>query len=163
MTPEPLGRSVSITAYVDASHAANKVTRQSRIGFILFINRAPIIWFSKRQNTVKASTFSSEFIAAKCCVEHITALRFKLRMFGIPIDGPAKIFCDNESVVKNSSILSSTLNKKHSSIAYHSVRWAVAAGIVKIAWIDTKYNLADAMTKRLTVESRNRLFGEWTY
>ena len=84
-------------------------------------------------------------------------------MFGIPIDGPAKMFCDNESVVKNSSVLSSTLNKKHSSIAYHSVRWAVAAGIVKIAWIDTKYNLADAMTKRLTVDSRDRLFGEWTY
>ena len=163
ITPISLGCPVSITAYVDASHAANKVTRRSHTGFIIFLNRAPIMWYSKRQNTIEASTFSSEFIAAKCCIEHIIALRFKLRMFGIPIDGPAKMFCDNESVVKNSSVLSSTLNKKHSSIAYHSVRWAVAAGIVKIAWIDTKYNLADAMTKRLTVDSRDRLFGEWTY
>ena len=41
--------------------------------------------------------------------------------------------------------------------------WAVAAGIIRIAWIDTKMNLADAMTKKLTVETRNRLFGDWMY
>ena len=74
MMPEPRGASVSTTAYVDASHAANKVTRRSHIGFVIFMNRAPIIVYSKRQNTVEASTFSSEFIAMKACIEHITAL-----------------------------------------------------------------------------------------
>ena len=163
MCPKPRGRQVSTTAYVDSSHAANMVTRRSHTGFILFLMRAPILWFSKRQNTVEASTFSSEFIAAKVCVEHITALRFKLRMFGVHIDGPTNMLCDNESVVKNSSLLSSTLNKKHSSIAYHSVRWNVAAGVVRMAWIDGRFNLADAMTKRLSMERRQELFGEWTY
>ena len=42
-----------------------------------------MLWFTKRQNTVESSTFSSEFIAMKICVEHIIALRFKLRMFGV--------------------------------------------------------------------------------
>ena len=83
--PEPLARPVSAIAYVDASHAANKVTRRSHTGFIIFINKSSIVWYSKRQNTVEVSTFSSEFIAAKCCLEHITALRFKLRMFGVPV------------------------------------------------------------------------------
>jgi hypothetical protein len=163
MCPKPRGRQVNTTAYVDSSHAANRVTRRSHTGFILFLMMAPIVWFSKRQNTVEASTFSSEFIAAKVCIEHITALRFKLRMFGVPLDGPTRVLCDNESVVKNSSLLSSTLNKKHSSIAYHSVRWNVAAGVVKFAWIDGRYNLADAMTKRLSMERRQELFGGWTY
>ena len=163
MMPEPMGIPVSVVAYVDASHAANKVTRRSHTGFVIFINRSPIMVYSKRQNTVEASTFSSEFIAMKVCVEHIIALRFKLRMFGIPINGPAMVLCDNASCVKNSSILSSTLNKKHSSIAYHSVRWHVAAGVLKVAWIDTNYNIADAFTKRLSAEKRNALFGEWTY
>ena len=45
--PKPRGRCVQITAYVDASHAANKLTRWSHTGFIIFVNRAPIIWFSK--------------------------------------------------------------------------------------------------------------------
>lgn len=163
LIPEPLGREITTTAYVDASHAANKVTRRSHTGFILFLNRAPVLWYSKRQNTVEASTFSSEFIAAKCCVEHITALRFKLRMFGVPVNEPTTMLCDNKSVVKNCTILSSTLNRKHSSIAYHSVRWAAAAGIIRTAWIPTDANLADAMTKRLTVQKRDALFGDWTY
>ena len=161
--PRQRGQSVKITAFVDASHAANKVTRRSHTGYIIFINRAPIIWFSKKQNTVESSTFSSEFIAMKTCMEHIVALRYKLRMFGILIDGPADVLCDNQSVVNNSSKLSSILNKKHNSIAYHAVRWAVATEVIRVGKVDTKENLADAMTKRLASSIRDFLFGSWTY
>ena len=31
------------------------------------------------------------------------ALRYKLRMFGVLIDGPARVFCDNEAVYRDSS------------------------------------------------------------
>ena len=58
-------------------------------------------------------------------------------MFGVPIIDSTKILCNNKSVVKDYSILASTLNKKYISIAYHSVRWNVAANIVIVAWIDT--------------------------
>ena len=75
--PVPRGRAVTTMAFVDASHAANKVTRRSHTGFIIFVNRAPITWFSKRQSTVESSTFSSEFIAMRACVEAIEHLRFK--------------------------------------------------------------------------------------
>ena len=68
---------------------------------------------------------------------------FKLRMFGVPLGGSditktddaAYVYCDNETVVKNSTLVASTLNKKHSSIAYHFVRWNVAAGMISLAWI----------------------------
>ena len=161
--PKPRGRQVSTTAFVDSSHAANKVTRKSHTGYIIFVNRAPIIWYSKRQNSVESSAFSSEFVAAKTCVEHISAIRYKLRMFGVPLDGPTNVLCDNESVVKNSSRIDSTLHKKHVSIAYHAVRWAVAANIIRVGWISSKENIADAMTKTLTAPNRELLFGSWTY
>ena len=48
-------------------------------------------------------------------------------MFGVPLSGPARIFCDNESVVINSSHPDSVLKKKHCSIGYHKVREAIAA------------------------------------
>ena len=84
-------------------------------------------------------------------------------MFGVPVDNSTKVYCDNESVVKNSSKLESVLNKKHCALAYHAVRWAVAARIITVGWIPTDYNLADAFTKRLTVAKRDSLFGSWTY
>ena len=161
--PHSRGRPVQIFTFVDASHASNRLTRRSHTGFIIFINRAPILWYSKRQNTVESSTFSSEFIAMKNCMEHIVGLRYKLRMFGIPIEGPAHVLCDNQAVVNNSSKLESVLNKKHCAIAYHAVRWAVTASILRVGKIDTKENLADAMTKRLAKITRDYLFGNWTY
>ena len=161
--PKARGLYVTITAFVDASFAQNKKTRKSHTGFIIFVNRAPIMWFSKRQATVETSTFSAEYMAMKSCVSAIEALRFKLRMFGVPIDGPAYIYCDNESVVNNSSKVESTLNKKHNSVAYHYVRNAVAASIITVAWINRDDNLADAFTKRLPEASRDHLFGNWMY
>jgi hypothetical protein len=145
--PEPRGNPVLMSCFVDADHAGNKVTRRSHTGIIIFCNRAPILWYSKRQNTVETSTFGSEFIATRIAVELIKGLRYKLRMFGIPIDGPTNVYCDNNSVVINSSKPESTLKKKHNAIAYHRVREAIAAGTIRIAKEDSSTNIADMLTK----------------
>ena len=145
--PEPRGQSVSTTCFVDADHAGCRVTRRSHTGIILFVNRTPVMWYSKRQNTVETSTFGSEFVAMKTAIEQIEGLRYKLRMMGVPLDGPTSTFCDNESVFKNSTVPESTIKKKHCSIAYHRTREAIAAGIVRIAWESGETNLADILTK----------------
>jgi hypothetical protein len=88
-------------------------------GILILVNCAPILWLSKRQNTVKTSTFGSEFIALKTAVEMVEGLRYKLHMLGVPMEGATNVFCDNESVVKNSSRPESTLKKRHDAIAYH--------------------------------------------
>ena len=136
------------------------MTRRSHTGFVIFVNKAPIIWFSKRQQTVELSAFLSEFIAMKSCIEEIRGLHNKLRMFGIPIqdDGQVHIFCDNQSVLNNCSNIESVLNKKHSLVAYHMARWAVATGEVCIGWINGAFNLADAFTKRFPKVKRQNLF-----
>jgi hypothetical protein len=116
-------------------------------GIIIFVQNAPIIWYSKRQNTVEAATFGSEIVALQICKEFIVAMRYKLRMFGIPIEGPANVFCDNHGVVKNMSMRELTLMKKHNAIDYHAVREAVAAGILRVGKEDGEMNLADLLTK----------------
>ena len=70
-------------------------------------------------------------------------------MLGIPIDGSASVFCDNMSVVMNTTRPKSTLKKKHNAIAYHRVRKAVAAGIICITKVLAGRNLADMLTKPL--------------
>ena len=147
--PEARGKSVSTTCFVDADHAGCQVTRRSHSGVILFVNRAPITWFSKRQNTVETSTFGSEFVAMRIAVELIEGLRYKLRMMGVPLDGATSVFCDNAAVVQNTTSPDSTLKKKHNAISYHRTREAIAAGTIKISKIDGLLNLADILTKLL--------------
>ena len=161
--PEARGHDIIVTCFVDANHASNLKDRKSQTGILIFLNRAPVHWYSKTQPSVEASTFGAEFYALKTAVEMIEALRYKLRMFGIPIDGPANVYCDNEAVYKNTVIPESTLKKKHHSIAYHRCREAVAAGTVRVAKQGTEKNLADLFTKVLTAARRTFLLERFTY
>jgi hypothetical protein len=157
--PEARGNAVHQSCFVDADHAGNRVTRRSHTGILMYLNRAPITWFSKRQATVETSTFGSEFVAMRIAVEMIEGLRYKLRMMGIPIDGPASVFCDNNSVVINTSAPESQLKKKHNAIAYHRVREACAAGTIRITKEGTESNLSDLFTKMLPASRRKALLG----
>jgi hypothetical protein len=73
-------------------------------------------------------------------------------MFGILIAGPARIFCDNQGVVKNTSVPESVLSKKHNAVNYHAVREAAAAKILVVGREDGTTNLADLFTKSLRGE-----------
>ena len=89
-------------------------------------------------------------------------------MFGVPIDGPADVFCDNQPVVTNISIPSSILNKKHNSICYHRVQEAHTAGTIRVGGISDKYNKADIGTKTTIPTKRrykllNSVFNEKVY
>jgi hypothetical protein len=161
--PEPKGNGVRIVCFVDANHAGNVVTRRSHTGILIFVQNAPIIWFSKKQNTVESASFGSEFVALRAARDIIVALRYKLRMFGIPIIGPASVLCDNQGVVKNTSIPESTLAKRHNSINYHSVREAAASGILRVGKEDGETNLSDVFTKVLGRMKRYQLFSKITY
>jgi hypothetical protein len=147
--PSPRGLPVQMNVFLDADHAGNKVTRRSQTGILLYLNRAPILWYSKAQKTVETSTFGLEFVAMKIATEIIRGLRYKLRMMGVPLDGPANVLADNDSMVKNSTIPTQTLQKKHNAICYHYVREAVATNVMRIAYIPTTENLADMFTKTL--------------
>jgi hypothetical protein len=157
--PMERGRGVSSSCFVDADHAGCKATRRSHTGVILFVNKAPIIWYSKRQNTVETSTFGSEFCAMKTAIDMIEGLRYKLRMMGIPIHGPTSVFCDNESVVKNSTTPESTLKKRHNAIAYHRSREAQAAGIIRVTWESGETQIGDLLTKLMPGPRLKELVG----
>ena len=160
---EPRGKGVTMICFVDTDHAGYRVTHCSYSGVLIFLNMAPIVWFSKSQNTVETSTFGSESVSLRIVVEIIEGLRYKLRMFGVPIDGPANVYCDNEAVYKNTVTPESTLKKKHHSISYHRCREAVAAGTMRVAKQGTEKNLADLFTKVLTGNRRQFLLERFTY
>jgi hypothetical protein len=73
--PKPRGNPVNTTCLVDANHAGDLVTRRSQTGILIFVMKSPIVWYSKRQNTVETSTFGSELVAMRQATEFIEALR----------------------------------------------------------------------------------------
>ena len=122
---------------------------RSQTGIVVLGYMIPIQWLSKKQNTVKSSTFGSKFVALKHATELMKGIRYKLKMLGIPIDGPTRMLCDNQSMVINGRFPESVLKKKHCSIAYHIVRNTIASGIMDIYWEWASSNMAYLFTKIL--------------
>jgi hypothetical protein len=61
--PMERGNGVVTSCFVDADQAGCKATRRSHTGVIQYVNMAPILWYSKRQNTIETLTFGSDFCA----------------------------------------------------------------------------------------------------
>jgi hypothetical protein len=74
-------------------------------------------------------------------------LRTTLRYLGVPVNGKSYMFGDNQSVVTNSTIPHSSLNKRHNTLAYHRVREMIAAKVLSYYWIVGKDSPADVVSK----------------
>ncbi len=145
--PEPRGKPILMTTFVDANLLHDMVTGRSCTGIIHMLNKTPIEWFSKRQNTVETATYGSEFVAARIAVDQIVDLRYTLRMLGVPLTGPSWMFGDNLSVVNSSTMPGGKLLKRHNILNYHRVREAQAVGIINFVHMNGKDNPADICTK----------------
>ena len=117
--PVPLGRPVRTGGFFDSDHAGCLETRRSTAASILYVNKTPVMFYSKRQATVESSAWSSEIVAARLVGEQAIDLRYRLRMLGVQVIGPTVLFGDNQGVMYNISQPHSTLKKRHQAVAYH--------------------------------------------
>ena len=79
--PEPLGKSVTTTTFLDANLLHDLITGRSVTAVLHFFNLTPGDWYSKRQATVENATYGSEFVAAKTATEQIVDIRQTLRYY----------------------------------------------------------------------------------
>jgi hypothetical protein len=141
--PEPRGTPVKVSLFSDADHAGNLLTRRSHTGLMIFLNNALVDWYSKGQATVESSTFRSETIALRTGIDKLQALRYKLYMMGVPMDGPCDVFCNNQSVCLTAQKPETRLNKKHNAINFNRILEAAAAEWIRVAFEPGLTNLAD--------------------
>jgi hypothetical protein len=144
--PPEKGPRVRMTVYVDADHAHDLVTRRSITGILSMLNDTPIRWIYKHQRTVETSTYGSELVASRVATELILEIRCMLLPLGEALDGPELMLGDNMSVALNTKVSSNVL-KKHNAIAYHRVREAIAARIMRFAYVKSEENVSDVLRK----------------
>ena len=145
--PDPLGEAVITTTTMDANLNHCLATGKSLTGFLHFVNKTPVDWYSKIQATVETATYGSEFVAAKTATEQIMDIRQTLRYLGAPIGAKSFLFGDNRSVVTSATLPHSTLTKRHNIPAFHRVREAIAAKLMAFYWIQSAFNLSDMLSK----------------
>ena len=103
-------------------------------------------WYSKKQGTVESSTFTAEYLAGRTTTDQVIDMRNTLRYMGVPL-GRTVVFGDNQSVITNSTIPQSQLQKRHAALSYHRVREAISAGIFQLYHINGCDNPSDVLSK----------------
>ena len=145
--PEPLGKPVTSTCYVDANLYHDMTSGRSVTGILHLLNKTPTQWYSKKQGTVETATYGSELVAARIATEQVIELRLTLRYLGVPLNGKAYMFGDNKSVVDSSNRPHAKLHKRHTALSFHRVREAIASKMLIFTFIPGSINPADILSK----------------
>jgi hypothetical protein len=142
----PSDRFVSIQGYVDADWAGDVDTRRSTSGYVFMMNGGAISWMSKRQSVVALSTTEAEYMAATRASQEAIWLKRLCSDVGYDA-GRITILCDSRSAIclaKNPTFHART---KQIDAQYHFVRDMIEDGKVNLEKVDTRENVADALTK----------------
>jgi hypothetical protein len=71
----PLGKPIHMNIFCDESHASDLVTRCSTTGFLIYLCGTPVVWYSRRYNMVKPSTFGSECVALRIASDKVRLVK----------------------------------------------------------------------------------------
>ena len=106
------------------------------------------MWSSRRQATVSASTTEAEYIAISEAGREIMWLRELLETLGYR-QPTTTLHCDNQGAIALTQKPSSHPRTKHIAIRHHQIREWVDMGMIQLAYIESKAQKADVLTKSL--------------
>jgi hypothetical protein len=132
-------------------------TSKSQSGWIIYFAGCPVSWASKLQSLAAFITTEAEYIAmlqALCDVIPIMGLLQEMREqdFKVLCTKPyvyCKVIEDNSGVLEQARLPKLCPRTKHINVCYHHFCKHVRKGLIKIFPIDTKDQIADALTKPL--------------
>ncbi len=58
-------QTVDLCIFLEGDHASEECSHRSSAGFLMYLNSAIIIWYSKKQSTIKTCASETEFVVMK--------------------------------------------------------------------------------------------------
>ena len=143
---------IHLFGYADAAHITNHDSK-SQLGFCFYLNTTSgaVIAKSKRDTTVSHSSTEAEIKAIDMAIREATWLRGFLLELGFAQDGPTPIFTDNKAALIFSNTNNITDLTAHLVMRINYIHQEQKAGTVKLVWINTENNVADILTKPLSI------------
>ena len=145
------GVSTGAYAYGDADFAGDPDSRKSTTGIVIQVNGAPVVWSSKLQSVVAASTCEAEYIAASAVAKEalwVGSVLAELTGKNTPIT----VGMDNQAAITlvKQCTAGVSARTKHIDVARHFVRDYVMRGDLYVEYVPTHLMKADVLTKGLS-------------
>ena len=145
------GRDLRLTCYVDASYLTHRDSK-SHTGYTLSFGEIGTFYSkSGKQTLVATSSTHAEMRAVYSLIVDIIFVVHLCIELGRPVKLPCVVMEDNSAVISVTSSAGARVKQcKHFLMLVHYVREQVIAGLIEIRKVDTKYNIADVLTKIVT-------------
>ena len=105
------------------------------MGYIIFLNKAPIAWKSKKQNTVALLSTEAEFYVLTEATTTLLYIYDILIFMEIEVKLPMKLFIDNTGAIFLANNWSTTNRTKHMDVKYYFVRELIEEGKIEVTFV----------------------------
>ena len=151
---------LKLTGFSDGDWAKCLFTRKSVSGYLVFFGGTLVSWKSKKQNTVSCSSTESEYRALGSLTCELIWIIKVLTDIGVNNVLHVNIFCDNESAIKLAVNPVFHEKTKHFEIDVYFDREKIAKQIIKLFHVKSVEQIADVLTKSLSVIQHKYLCGK---
>jgi len=143
--------------FSDASYITEGNSK-SRLGgvFYMGLDSGAFYAFSKLAQLVALSSCHAELQALDEVIRIVIHLITILQFMQIPMDEPIKIYIDNKSAIELCTMLKTTHKTSAINVRVNFIRQCINNRIIELHFIPSKLNVADIMTKQLSVEEHER-------
>lgn len=153
---------LEIEAFSDASFAPEEDVKLVT-GMVIYVNRNPVMWLTKKQKNITRSTAAAELVALSVTedrtvhmVEFIKELGFKVKS--------TTLYEDNQAVIACCQRKSLSHTRKLVDIAMKIIRERLVNKYYNLEYVNSELNIADMFTKALStgsfIKMNARLFVE---
>ena len=149
-----------IHAYSDSDFAEHRKDRKSIGAYVCYAQGGPVVWKSKKQPVIAQSSAEAEYIALAECVKDLIWLKMLLWELEVEVDGPVVVYIDNAAAKALAENAIDHDRSKHIDVRYHLIRHHVELGWLKIRKVDSKWNVADVLTKPVAENVFRKLVGK---
>jgi hypothetical protein len=129
----------------------------STTGWTCMLGDCNVSWSSHKQGAVAQSSAESEWYAAADGAKEALYMRKLFRDLHIPLHGPVKVMCDNQSAIRQSVNAVDQRNSRHVGMKAHFLRQQCHAGNLQLHYVPTGEQRADIFTKCLPQPAHEHL------
>lgn len=143
-------KTLEMKAYSDSDFAGDPSTTRSCSGSLILLGDSVVHWRSQLQKSVVLSSTEAEYLAlTETCREiaWVRNLLNELQSYTAIKFRQVKVLVDNQSAISLVRNHTNSKRSRHVSLRNHYCREQHHKGKIIVEWVETKHQLADALTK----------------